>query len=112
MINSGRIRPSLVFDVTAMSLRLIPRGRVRTYRDGNDLYNLFCSLYRDVHPSVECDEFIEILKVIFPVYKNPRKRTNEFKITTFGLDETLATIGVKNFPIQTFVEEGVLKIEM
>lgn len=105
-------KPSLVFNITMMSLRLIPRGKIRTYKSGEDLYSLFCSLYKDIHPDLEYVQFIELLKVIFPTYKNPRKFTNEFKITTFGLDENLKAMGIDKFPLKTIVEKEVLKIEM
>jgi len=105
-------KPSVVFDVTSMSLRLIPRGKIRTYREGEDLYKLFSSLYKDIHPDMKYNEFIDLLKIIFPVYKNPRKLTNEFKITTFGLDKTLKSIGIRHFPIKTLTQEEILQIEM
>lgn len=105
-------KPSVIFDVTSMSLRLIPRGKVRTYKEGKDLYKLFSSLYKDIHPDMKYDKFIDLLKIIYPVYKNPKKSTNEFKITTFGLDETLISIGIKHFPIKTLTSEEVLQIEM
>ena len=110
--NRKTIKPSLIFDVTAMSLRLIPRNKVRIYKNGSDLYVLFCSLYKDSHPNVEYLDFIEVVKEIFPVYKNPRKSTDEFKISTYGLDENLALLGMENFPTKTFVTSEVLKIEM
>lgn len=105
-------KPSVIFNVTSMSLRLIPRGKVRTYAEGEELYSLFCSLYKDIHPEIDYDEFIEILKVIFPVYKNPRKITDSFKITTFGLNENLEKIGFNHFPIKILTREELLKIEM
>jgi len=104
--------PSLIFNVTSMSLRLIPRGKKRTYKGANELYELFLLLYKDIHPNVSFNIFIELLKEIFPVYKNPRKGTDEFKITIHDLDERLRTIGIKNFPISTMVDKEILKIEM
>ncbi len=104
--------PSLIFNVTSMSLRLIPRGKQRTFRDGKSLYGLFLLLYKDVHPDVTLEDFIRLLREIFPVYKNPRKKTDEFKITTHDLGKRLYTLGFKNFPISTLANKEILKIEM
>ncbi|HFD33001.1 MAG TPA: hypothetical protein ENJ28_09910 [Gammaproteobacteria bacterium] len=113
MIDDNKPIPkSVIFDVTAMSLRLIPKGRQRTFQDGDKLYKLFRALYKDVHPSITEERFLDILREIFPVYKNPRKTTECYKITTYKLKEKLGELGMKRFPADTLLNGESLKIEM
>ncbi|MFO1422444.1 MAG: hypothetical protein U1F70_02150 [Candidatus Competibacteraceae bacterium] len=111
-IDMQLIPQSVIFDITSMGLRLVPRGKLRTFQDGNDMYELFRSMYKDVHPDITYDEFIGVLKQVFPVYKNPRKNTETYKITTYRLKERLRSLGMANFPVSTLVSKERLKIEM
>ena len=111
-INMELIPKSIIFDITAMGLRLVPVGKQRTFEDGEKLYKIFCILYKDVHPEVTEKEFFEILRKIFPVYKNPRKNTDNYKITTFKLRERLNELGMSRFPMNTLANMENLKIEM
>ncbi|MCB1864702.1 MAG: hypothetical protein KDG50_04690 [Chromatiales bacterium] len=111
-IDDELIPKSIIFDITAMGLRLIPKGRQRTFRDGEKLFELFRVLYKDVHPSVTEEEFLMVLRAIFPVYKNPRKSTESYKITTHKLEERLSELGMRRFPTGTLLNRENLKIAM
>lgn len=111
-IDMNFIPQSVIFDITSMGLRLVPRGKQRTFQDGEEMYTLFCTMYKDVHPDITYDEFISVLKKIFPVYKNPRKNTEAYKITTHKLKERLRSLGMTTFPVNTLVGKERLKIEM
>lgn len=111
-INMELIPKSIIFDIAAMGIRLVPVGKQRTFEDGEKLYKLFCILYNDVHPEVTENDFFKILRKIFPVYKNPRKNTDNYKITTFKLKERLNELGMSRFPMDAFNNMENLKIEM
>lgn len=111
-IDMQLVPQSVIFDIASMGIRLIPRGKQRTFQNGKEMYELFCSMYKDIHPDITYDEFICILKEIFPVYKNPRKDTEKYKITTYLLEDRLRFFGMNNFPINALVSKERLKIEM
>ncbi len=104
--------PSMLYDVVSLGLRLIPRGNQRTFEDGRKLYGLFLSLYKDVHPEITYEQFITVLRHLFPVYKNPRKHTEEFKITTYNLQKRLRKYGLTNIPLHALASRERLKIDL
>lgn len=111
-IDMDLIPKSLIFDITAMGLRHVPVGRQRVFEDGDSLYKVFCILYSDLHPDLTEQEFFDVLRKIFPVYKNPRKNTENYKITSFKLEDRLQKLGMNSFPVNTFINKENLKIEL
>jgi len=95
-----------VHDVTSTALRMVPKGRQRAYCRSEDIYQLFLKLYKDAHPRLDEQGLARLLRVIFPVYKNPRKGTLEFKITTHGLTERLCMLGLNHFPVDIVLQQG------
>lgn len=111
--NISLLTPSMIFDVSSMGVRLIPRGQQRVFRNGKDLYRIFQIFYADAHPGISYEEFLTVMRDIFPVYKNPRKQTEEFKITTHDLRNRLSSKwGMTNFPFQELYSSERLKIEL
>ena len=107
------LTPSMIFDVSSMAVRLIPSGQQRVFKKGKDLYKIFQIFYADAHPNLSYEEFLVVVRDVFPVYKNPRKQTEEFKITTYDLRNRLSSKwGMTNFPLDELYLNERLKIEL
>lgn len=111
-IDTQLIPQSIIFNIASMGVRLLPRGRHRIFLEGRDLYSLFRLLYQDMHPDITQEDFFLALRHVFPVYKNPRKDTDIYKITTYKLQERLRQLGMSYFPIDALANNEGLKIEM
>lgn len=110
--NDDFVPQSIIYSVASVGVRLLPRGRNSILIEADYFYNTFNSLYRDTHPDVTSALFFKAVRQVFPVYKNPRKQTDIYKITTHKLRHRLFELGMEHFPIETLANKETLKIEM
>lgn len=93
------MKSNLLLDIAELSLTHLSNNSSVTFVNINDLYQEFLSGKTLCREDADFNEFKEALKIIFPIYKNKRKHTVEFKISSNTAYESCEKLFLKLRPI-------------
>lgn len=93
------MRTNLLLDVAELALSTVPISRSVNYINPSSLYDKLLVGDTVCKSTASKSEFIESLKIMFPVYKNKKRGTIIFKITIDAPYFVSKKLGIKLRPL-------------
>ncbi|WP_445368212.1 hypothetical protein ACH5Y9_01215 [Methylomonas sp. BW4-1] len=93
------MKTNLLLDVAELSLRSLPDNSAVTFVNIEELYERFLRGESLCKSKASFDEFRLAIKTVFPIYKNNRRKTKIFKISSVSAYRYFDSKSIKFRPL-------------
>ncbi len=96
---------NVLLDVAELALTHLDRSSSVTYANIDSLYDEYISGGGLCRIPITKNQFRSALKIMFPIYKNKRKHTQEFKISSRAAYSVCEDLSIKLRPLNHIVKD-------